>query len=631
MAQPKALPRLARLALLLSDKQGLLVRLDGALAGLERAGAEVDAEKDLLADFQGRLNQTAQLLRDLEQTGERGRAAEILARLEDLLTGPSWQLAETILPELETRDQQQARERAQRLDEVRGEFAAYVRHSRQVRLWRGLVEGLKRALERARLVGAPVGKEAKDLRRLDALVTQIERALDEAAAPPPEPMDQLAQEAPKFGERVERITASAGAAEPFSRQAEILFLQAPLDAQARFDYQVLLRTPSAPGSHGINIQGSSTLAGEDRVMLQELLDGVTEAVNRGLARQFQLRSASPPGAAPADVPRDLFPVGDAGRPATSSAEYARRIRDLGDWMHRLILPEPMKAYLSDTPCSVTITTNDQTLPWELMAYKTGAGEDTFLCLEKPVARMPLGHAFPRPSRPPARVEKVSFLLVYADPRDSLAAARQEILDIKNALETEWADPLRKGQLEIQVLEGKDASGRKLNEALRDGTFDVIHYAGHAFFDKDRPELSGLLLHPHKADDPSKEHIFIAQKIRRLVEGQPLVFLNACESSRTANEQSAQQVTYLQEKAEGLASAFLYGGARGCIGSLWPVYDGAAARFAIAFYRKALDGQTVGEAVRLARREIKRQFPDQITWAAFVLYGDPTARLPSVQE
>jgi CHAT domain-containing protein len=93
----------------------------------------------------------------------------------------------------------------------------------------------------------------------------------------------------------------------------------------------------------------------------------------------------------------------------------------------------------------------------------------------------------------------------------------------------------------------------------------------------------------------------------------------------------REVTYLQEKAEGLASAFIYGGARACIGALWPIHDDAAAQFAIEFYRSALDGQTVGEALRLARGEIKERFPDRITWAAFVLYGDPTARLPSVAE
>ena len=33
---------------------------------------------------------------------------------------------------------------------------------------------------------------------------------------------------------------------------------------------------------------------------------------------------------------------------------------------------------------------------------------------------------------------------------------------------------------------------------------------------------------------------------------------------------------------------------------------------------------IGEAMRLARIEIKKK--DPITWAAFVLYGDPTFRL-----
>jgi hypothetical protein len=35
---------------------------------------------------------------------------------------------------------------------------------------------------------------------------------------------------------------------------------------------------------------------------------------------------------------------------------------------------------------------------------------------------------------------------------------------------------------------------------------------------------------------------------------------------------------------------------------------------------------IGEAMRQARLAIKSQYPDQITWAAFALYGDPTFRL-----
>jgi CHAT domain-containing protein len=147
-------------------------------------------------------------------------------------------------------------------------------------------------------------------------------------------------------------------------------------------------------------------------------------------------------------------------------------------------------------------------------------------------------------------------------------------------------------------------------------------AGHAAFDKDSSDLSGLLV----SDGQNGKEIFFTQKVRRLLKGQPLVFLNACQSGVTANEAMAPSTNYLLESAEGLATAFLYGGALACIGSLWPVYDQPAAEFALEFYRKALDGYMLGEAMRLARIETRRKYPRQVTWAAFALYGDATFRL-----
>jgi hypothetical protein len=57
-----------------------------------------------------------------------------------------------------------------------------------------------------------------------------------------------------------------------------------------------------------------------------------------------------------------------------------------------------------------------------------------------------------------------------------------------------------------------------------------------------------------------------------------------------------------------------------------VFDGPAAEFAVAFYLAVLDGYPLGEAMRLAREMSYRKNPDQITWATFVLYGDPRYRL-----
>jgi CHAT domain-containing protein len=310
-----------------------------------------------------------------------------------------------------------------------------------------------------------------------------------------------------------------------------------------------------------------------------------------------------------DEARNLFPADlpDRGLAASGVNEMAR---DVGDLMYRLFMPEQMQSYLGDTPCSVTITTNDLALPWELMWHR-----DQFLCLDRPVARMPMGQAFPRvPAQPVRAGEKLRFLLVYADPRGNLPAAGREVARIEEGLKEVWAD-----QIQIDVLRREAAEGRKLNDVLRAGTYDVIHYAGHAAFDEEEPDLSGLLLHG--------EEVFFAQKIRRLLEGRPLVFLNACQSGRTANEERPQEVEgYLQKPAEGLASSFIYGGALGCIGALWPIYDRPAAEFAIAFYNRVLEGYMIGEAMRLARVRIKEAYPAQITWAAFVLYGDPTFRL-----
>lgn len=269
----------------------------------------------------------------------------------------------------------------------------------------------------------------------------------------------------------------------------------------------------------------------------------------------------------------------------------------------------MQRYLSEIPCSLTITSNDLELPWELMYDRSG-----FLCLERPVARMPMGRALPRMEDQPKRaLKKLRFLLVYADPDENLPDARREVEKIREALLSEEF----KNQIEVDVLTLETSTGSELNKRLRGGMYDVIHFAGHAEFDPADADLSGLLLY--------KKEVFFAQKIRRLLKGRPLVFLNACQSGRTANEERLPQRVeqYLQKPAEGLASAFIYGGALGCIGSLWPIYDDAAAQFAITFYSKVLEGYMIGEAMRLARREIREKFPDQITWAAFVLYGNPT--------
>ena len=78
---------------------------------------------------------------------------------------------------------------------------------------------------------------------------------------------------------------------------------------------------------------------------------------------------------------------------------------------------------------------------------------------------------------------------------------------------------------ITKLVGKDVvTSSRLTDELSLGNYDLVHYAGHAGFDRRRPERSFLLL-------PNGER-YRAERVQRLIEGHPIVFLNACESSRS---------------------------------------------------------------------------------------------------
>jgi hypothetical protein len=421
----------------------------------------------------------------------------------------------------------------------------------------------------------------------------------------------------------------------FAQRADLFLLRSG-EAKDLVEYTVMLRQPG-----DVNIQDSSTVVRQDDLLMRGTVDEVTSRINRGLARAFeQGKSPAAPPAAEAPVaaegPAVAPPVAavPAGGEAPATAETdglrdARRVsspgggaqgasedvNDLADryggMMYRLFMPEQIQRYLADAPYSITLTTNELELPWELM--RSDRSENKYLCLDRPVARMPTGHVSPNITDVARPGGKARFILI-ADPTQNLPGARREAEIIQQRLAEQWKD-----RIDITLLQGKDAQGARLNEVLYNGTYDVIHYAGHAAFDENNPERSALLL--------SGDEIFLAQKIRRLLRGRPLVFLNACESGKTANEQEqAPQVGYLQKPAAGLASSFIYGGAKGCIGSLWPVYDDSAAEFAVAFYGRVLDGHMIGEAMRQTRIEIRQRFPRQITWASFVLYGDPTQRI-----
>lgn len=603
----KDLALLARLALALKEKNDLSVKLEDRLRAVERAGLVVAGEKGKLGELQTKLQKTLDLLKDLEQAENTGKSKSFLTDLEQLLLGVDWEVAEQILSDLTQKDEDQQKIIRDCQDKI-ADFESAIRIT-------------EKKWEEAKKDRLPVIEEKSELIKLRTLLDRIRRNLvDQGVGALEEVLKQLKEAKDQCKKLIEGIEKKGVDTKDFARQADLLLMKSP-EVKGRYEYTVLLRTPSEPGSHGINIQDSSTLVAQDHQTLKSVIDRITGKINAGLSRKSALEQVKPP------VPRAELVESDTGVEHDTTRDgrvidhdhdqnqdlkdVKALTQDIGDLMFRLIMPEPMQRYLKDTPCAITITTNDLELPWELMW-----SNNNYFCLQRPVARLPMGQAFPRRQGKEAGAitptGKYRFLLILA--ARNLPSAENEIELIKKGLEEKWKDII-----EFDVLKPEDAKGSTLNDRLRSGKYDVIHYAGHAAFDEDKPDLSGLVLFDGE--------VFFAQKIRRLLEGRPLVFLNACESGRTRNEQNPMKVTsFLQKPAEGLASAFIYGGAHGCIGALWPIEDAPAANFAVEFYSKVLEGYMIGEAMRQARLKILTDYPDQITWAAFILYGDPTFRL-----
>jgi CHAT domain-containing protein len=104
-----------------------------------------------------------------------------------------------------------------------------------------------------------------------------------------------------------------------------------------------------------------------------------------------------------------------------------------------------------------------------------------------------------------------------------------------------------------------ASRARMSTALRRSS--VLHYAGHAVYDDDRPEQSFLALAPGPGDGGRWTAADIAREDLRAVR---LVVLSACETGRTGVGRASGLA--------GLAGAFLSAGATGVVGSAWHVRD-----------------------------------------------------------
>ena len=153
----------------------------------------------------------------------------------------------------------------------------------------------------------------------------------------------------------------------------------------------------------------------------------------------------------------------------------------------------------------------------------------------------------------------------------------------------------------------------LAEAFSSGRYDVLHYAGHAFFDAANPARSGIVC--------AGGERLRGEELANLGNLPSLVFFNACEAGRVRrlDDTDAPDIQARITVNVGLAEAFLRGGVANYVGTYWPVGDAPAKVFAETFYTGLLDATPIGQALLAARQAVAKL--QSVDWADYIHYGD----------
>ena len=163
-----------------------------------------------------------------------------------------------------------------------------------------------------------------------------------------------------------------------------------------------------------------------------------------------------------------------------------------------------------------------------------------------------------------------------------------------------------------VLEGAHATRTALLAQLRNAR--VIHVAGHAVFDDQRPERSGLLLAP--GPDGHDGRLTAADLAALDLRHVRLVVLSACSTVRGGRSRASG--------FSGLAGAVLAAGAGGTVGSLWRVEDSATPPLMTAFHRAYATSDNAARALRHAQLSLLASADPRLrspgVWAAFRYVG-----------
>lgn len=214
----------------------------------------------------------------------------------------------------------------------------------------------------------------------------------------------------------------------------------------------------------------------------------------------------------------------------------------------------------------------------------------------------------REARRGARAPAAPGVLLVADP--AFDARDHPLLDRLRHAAAE-VRRFANGYTGAAIMEGGAATRAGLVSGL--GRAGIVHFAGHAVFDDQRPERSYLVL----ASQPGAPGRMTAEELSRLdLSHVRLVVLAACRTVRSAQNRAGGFT--------GLSGALLAAGAGGTLGSTWDVDDRLTAALMTEFhlrYQRSHDGPAALREAQLALRTSgDARLRSPAAWAGFRYAG-----------
>jgi CHAT domain-containing protein/tetratricopeptide (TPR) repeat protein len=284
-------------------------------------------------------------------------------------------------------------------------------------------------------------------------------------------------------------------------------------------------------------------------------------------------------------------------------EITAKFKRLGRVIYEQLFPGPIQHALADRPASDLFFRLEDSLlevPWELTFDGEHFLSRRFHIGRQIITSLPFNRTIDNDRS--HQNQGASKLLIIVDPTESLPAAFEETESLADALD-------QVTRLEVEIIGGKRASKLEVLSALSE--FEFVHFAGHSTFDPADSAKTGWLLY---------DAILSSAEISKISNPPILVFSNSCQSAATQKWDSANS---FGQSNLGIGSSFLLAGVRHYVGALWVVHDASSARFASTFYKRLLEGCTIGESLFYAKTEDQGLAGSEALMAAgYVHYGRP---------